>query len=93
MCEAGCVFLGEVGKIVTATSSPISSVSPSSPARRARLRPWLQDFDLAVDSARGIRYDSAKVRAQIDAAETAGSSGWLLWNAANVYTKEALKPE
>ncbi len=79
--------LGEIGK--TSTSSILTI--PSS--RRAKLRPWLQDFDLAVDSTRGIRYDSAKVRAQIDAAETAGSSGWLLWNAANVYTKEALKPE
>lgn len=67
----------------------------SAPAlqRRARLRPWLQDFDLGADARRGIRYDASKVRAQIDAAEAAGSSGWLLWNPGNVYSKEALKPE
>ena len=83
----------QVGEIVTATSSPISSVSPSSPARRAKLRPWLQDFDLAFDSGRGIRYDAKKIRAQIDAAEAAGASGWLLWSPDNVYTKEALQPK
>lgn len=84
----------------TATSSvPLpAQVSQSEtwadkPARRAKLRPWLQDFDLAVDSARGIRYDALKVRAQIDAAEAAGSSGWLLWSPDNIYTKDALKPE
>ena len=83
--------LGEIDKI--ATTSPSSPTLPSSPIRRARLRPWLQDFDLAVDLARGIRYDATKVRAQIDAAEAAGSSGWLLWSPDNVYTREALKPE
>ncbi len=61
--------------------------------RRARLRPWLQDFDLAIDSRRKIHYDAAKVRAQIDAAEAAGAAGWLLWSPDNVYTNEALKPE
>ena len=77
---------------VSATSSPTPLPVPS-PTRRAQLRPWLQDFDLAVDLARGIRYDASKVRAQIDAAEAAGSSGWLLWSPDNVYTTEALKPE
>ena len=80
-----------------ATSTPASATStaaslPAS-ARRVKLRPWLQDFDLAVDSARGIRYDASKVRAQIDAAEAAGASGWLLWSPDNVYTRDALKPE
>ena len=75
------------GQFVT-TSTPKTAM-PS----KARLRPWLQDFDLAADSARGIRYDAAKVRAQIDAAEAAGASGWLLWNASNVYTRAALKQD
>ena len=55
------------------------------------MRPWLQDFDLGADTSRGIVYDAAKVKAQIKAAEDAGASGWLLWNARNVYTEEALK--
>lgn len=75
-----------------ATSTPAASPTEET-KRRAKLRPWLQDFDLGVDSNRGIRYDAAKVRAQIDAAEAAGTSGWLLWSAGNVYTREALKPE
>ncbi len=78
------------GKIATSTAS---STSPSPSTSPARLRPWLQDFDLAVDSRRQITYDAAKVRAQIDAAETAGASGWLLWSPDNLYTKEALRPK
>lgn len=81
-------------KIATASPSGVAtSSSPSSPIRTARLRPWLQDFDLGADTARSIRYDAEKVRAQIDAAEAAGASGWLLWNANNIYTKAALKPK
>lgn len=79
---------------VAAASSPIAPLPAQEPPREtARLRPWLQDFDLAVDSNRGIHYDAKKVRAEIDAAEAAGSSGWLLWSANNVYTAAALKPE
>ncbi len=52
------------------------------------VRPWLQDFDLGAD------YTPAMVRAQIDAAEAhPGTDGWMLWNARNVYTESALKPE
>jgi hypothetical protein len=46
---------------------------------------------LRADTKRGIYYDSAKVRAQIDAAEDAGASGWLLWNPSNVYDAAALR--
>lgn len=51
------------------------------------VRPWLQDFDLGAD------YTAAMVRQQIDAAERHGAEGWLLWNARNVYTEDALKKE
>jgi hypothetical protein len=51
----------------------------------AKIRPWLQDFDM------GAVYDAARVRAQMRAAVDAGASGWLLWNAANVYTESALE--
>ncbi|MBI2626031.1 MAG: hypothetical protein HYW69_00350 [Candidatus Nealsonbacteria bacterium] len=56
-----------------------------------KIRPWLQDFNLAVDLNRGIVYDSEKIRFQIDGAENATSSGWLLWNPSNLYTRDALK--
>ena len=59
---------------------------------KTKIRPWLQDFDLKSESQQGIYYDVKKVRAQIKAAQDAGTSGWLLWNPSNVYTKEALKP-
>ena len=46
--------------------------------------PWLQDFSY------GRTYTAADVLAQIDAARAAGSRGFLLWNAAGIYTVEAL---
>src|SRR3989344_1043810 len=73
-----------------ATSSPPAAAAPRS---GAKMRPWLQDFDLGADTNRGVVYDAAKVRAEINAAEQAGTSGWLLWNPSNVYTRAALKPE
>ena len=51
--------------------------------KRARLRPWLQDFKL------GGAYDAAMVRDQIQAARDAGTFGFALWNARNHYTSEA----
>ena len=48
------------------------------------LVPWLQDFSW------GRAYTLADVQAQIDAARGARSAGFLLWNAAGVYTEEAL---
>jgi hypothetical protein len=53
----------------------------------ASIRPWIQDFDLGAD------YDAAKVRAQMKATEDGGGSGWLIWNARNVYTESALLAE
>lgn len=53
---------------------------------RLQLRPWLQDFSL------GHPYGPAEVRAQIRATEELGIRSWLLWNAANVYTRAALGP-
>ena len=53
----------------------------------ATMRPWLQDFDLGAD------YTPDMVREQMRATTDAGgSSGWLLWNARNVYTEAALQP-
>src|SRR5690606_25024536 len=54
-----------------------------------KLRPWLQDFDF-FDM---IPYGEAEVRAQIDAAEAVGTSGWMLWDPNNVFTAEALGPD
>lgn len=53
---------------------------------KAKVRPWLQDFNLTYDVSRGIIYDAPKIKAQIQGAEDGGASGWLLWNSANIYT-------
>jgi hypothetical protein len=47
---------------------------------RPKFRPWIQDFNI------GAKYDAAHVEAQVKAARDAGASGWLVWNARNVYT-------
>lgn len=49
-----------------------------------QLVPWLQDFSLGRD------YTLEDVRAQILAARDANARGFLLWNPAGVYTREAL---
>jgi hypothetical protein len=54
----------------------------------AKLRPWLQDFDLGAD------YDALMVQAQIAATtEAMGEdfSGFLLWAPTNWYTEDALQ--
>jgi hypothetical protein len=53
-------------------------------------RPWLQDFDYPLEGY--SEYGPAEVRAQIDAAEAMGVSGWILWNAAGEFQAEALNP-
>ncbi len=44
-----------------------------------QFRPWIQDFDI------GAVYTSDKIEAQIKATRDAGASGFLIWNARNVY--------
>lgn len=51
---------------------------------KEKLRTWIQDFDL------GATYDSKKVVDQMNASEKAGVPSWVLWDAANTYTKEAI---
>jgi len=48
-----------------------------------KFRPWLQDFDI------GAVYDSYKIQEQIRATRDAGASGWIMWNARNVYEEPA----
>jgi len=50
-----------------------------------KIRPWLQDFSLKVN------YGPQEVRDQIRATYDAGLDSWMLWNARNTYTREALK--
>ena len=57
--------------------------------RVARLRPWLQDFNL------GANYDTLMVQAQIQATKDAMGEdyvGYLMWAPTNIYTIGALQP-
>jgi hypothetical protein len=51
---------------------PDSEITP-------KFRPWIQDFDI------GAVYTSDRIEAEIKAVRDAGASGWMLWNARNVY--------
>ncbi|MBI5221513.1 MAG: putative glycoside hydrolase [Candidatus Magasanikbacteria bacterium] len=59
----------------------------NSDGSRAKLRPWLQDFDL------GAVYTPEMIELQKQASYDASSTGWLMWNASNRYTAEALELE
>jgi hypothetical protein len=55
-----------------------------------RFRPWLQGFaDYAFDKR---QFGAAEIQAQIRAAESFGSDGWLLWNPRNSYSAENIGP-
>jgi hypothetical protein len=51
---------------------------------RAVIVPWLQDFSL------GRTYSPRDVAAQVAAARAHHTGGFMLWNAAGVYTPQAL---
>ena len=56
-----------------------------------RFRPWLQAFrDYAFG---GQPFGGKEIATQIDAAQTFGSDGWMLWNPRNVYTTAGLPPK
>lgn len=59
--------------------------SPKFVGQRAKVRPWIQAFNL------GAVYDAEKIREQIDVVEKYPNAGWLLWNASNRYTGAGLK--
>lgn len=63
----------------------LASLSASMPDKPiAKLRPWLQDFDM------GAVYDGKMIELQKKAVYDAGADGWLLWNPKNYYTEAGL---
>jgi hypothetical protein len=59
------------------------------PGSQLKARPWIQDFDYP-----GLaEYGEAELRAQIDAAEEYGTSGWMVWDPTTDYTVSAFDPE
>lgn len=72
-------------------STLVASTSPQlytkKPESIAKLRPWLQDFDL------GATYTPEMIRAQIKAAYDVGLTSWMIWDPSNKYisTSQALE--
>lgn len=60
--------------------------------RRAKVRPWLQDFT-ASWLGTYQQYEAEQVRAQILATYDALGKEWLLWNGAGKYHSDALEEE
>ena len=85
-------FLESLVATSTASTTPAEIAGDTSDGR-VKLRPWLEDFFHEADKAAHRPYGAEKVRLQINAAEEVSDHGWLLWNAANIYTQEALKKE
>ncbi len=78
--------LGIPGNEYIASSSPkLYTKEATDPLK---LRPWLQDFTLGAPV-----YGTTEVKAQIKATYDVGLTSWLLWNASNNYTADALLKE
>jgi hypothetical protein len=71
------------GSLVSTSTVPWLYSKPA--WSKSKLRPWLQDNNYPVI------YTAEMVRAQIQAAYDSGLDSWMLWNAANRYTKGALE--
>jgi hypothetical protein len=78
-------------KIKILGAEPVASTSPQLYVKESysaqKIRPWLQDFSLGLP-----RYGVQEVQDQIQATYDDGIHSWLLWNAANHYTLNALTP-
>ena len=62
--------------------------APAPLDRIARIRPWLQAFDL------GALYPPPVIRKQIEAVRDVGlTAGWMLWNPSNRYQSATFEPE
>ncbi len=75
----------------TSTAEVLQEPELPKPRSKARLRPWIEDFFHEQDCLAKRPCNEKKVRMQIEATEQTENHGWLLWNAANVYTEGALK--
>jgi hypothetical protein len=82
---ATTTVIDAIGSRVVATTTP--AIYTKKVFNVNKLRPWLQDNNYPVT------YTPEMVRAQIQATYDAGLNSWLLWNAANKYSKDALLAE
>lgn len=79
----------ETGSVASSSlkASVIDSTVPPDPQITAKIRPWLQDFNM------GATYTADMIQAEINAvSDSLGTryNGFMMWNPSNVYTKAAL---
>lgn len=85
-------------------SGTISVKTPKHDKSNAKLRPWLQDFDLGADyNAEMVQkeiqavYDTfcgvSSTPRQLDSCDSPYLDGFMLWSPTNIYTAGALKAE
>ena len=88
-------FLDGLMASSTATTTIGTVIGADAPkeVRHVKLRPWLEDFFHDADRVAHRPYGAQKVLLEIQGAESVSNGGWLLWNASNIYTQEALKPK
>lgn len=79
-------------EVISVTMKSAVARSIAAGFTKDKIRPWLQDFSIK-DNGHYVKYTPDMVRAQITATNDAGLSSWMLWDASNKYTKEALLPE
>jgi len=82
--EATTTIFETLSSTVVSTSTPKLYSKPSFDIKK--IRPWLQDNNYPVT------YTSQMVRDQIQADYDSGLDSWMLWNAGNVYSRDALTP-
>lgn len=70
--------------IFKATQTANERITSSTP-QRAKIRPWIQDFDLGAD------YTASMIKKEIQAIKDAKGFGYLVWDPKNLYTWEAFK--
>lgn len=79
----------KLNSVTTTTTEEV--VSSASQSKVAKLRPWLQDFDLGAD------YTENMIRLQKKAVSDVllGDDfvGWLFWDPKNIYTSSAFDPQ
>ena len=81
---------GELAGSLTSETSPSVAglIAPSPMSPLAKLRPWLQDFNIGAD------YTAQMVGQEIKATQDSlGGSyeGFMLWSPSNIYTQDALR--
>jgi len=79
-------------RLISFQQKRAASVETDEPQRMAKLRPWIQNFNLKPDVDAGIVYNAEMIDLEMKAVQDSTGddfSGFLVWNPSNIYTVEA----